>query len=135
MILLNHGANAKNLDRNKLRNLVDFKYNKYIEDSTAAVSVNPKRFWGLLRSKIKIKNIPTSVSDQGNTCSSSKDKASMFNNFFYSNFTHTGRNVTFPFISEFINRHLSNISTSISETRLILDKIDPNKATGPGIHQ
>ena len=39
--------------RNKLRNLVDFKYNKYIEDSTAAVSDNPKRFWGLLRSKNK----------------------------------------------------------------------------------
>ena len=47
--------------RNKLRNLVDLKYKKFIEDTTASVCDNPKRFWGLLRSRIKNKNIPTTI--------------------------------------------------------------------------
>ena len=118
--------------RNKLGNLVDFKYNKYIEDTTSAVCDNPKRFWGLLRSKTKNKNIPTRMSDDEKTCTSSNEKASMFNNFFFSNFTNVnGNNCTYPFIPEFVNPNLSNVEISIAETRLIVDNIDPNKATGP----
>ena len=117
--------------RNKLRNLVDFKYDKYIEDSTAAVCDNPKRFWGLLRSKMKNKNTPLNLYDEAKSCTSSKDKASMFNNFFYSNFTNTNGTGPFPYIHEFINPNLNKLEISIAETRLILDNIDPNKATGP----
>ena len=117
--------------RNKLRNLVDFKYNKYIEDTTSAVNDNPKRFWGLVRSKTKNKNIPNNISHNGKIASSARARATMFNEFFFSNFTNIDANASFPSINEFKNPNLAHIEISIAETRLVLDNIDPNKATGP----
>jgi len=117
--------------RKKLRNLVDAKYKHYIADTTEAVVDNPKRFWGLLKTKTKNKNIPENIHNEDVTENTSIGKAKLFNNFFYSNFSSTANDSNLPPINEVRNQHLCSLNVSIAETRLVLDNIDPNKATGP----
>ena len=116
--------------RNKLKNLVDSKYHHYIEDTTAAIDENPKRFWSLLKSKCKKKTIPQEI-HRGQTKAESPDqKATLFNDFFQSNFTNNA-NASFPNVNSLRNRNLCDLSISIAETRLIMQNININKATGP----
>ena len=92
---------------------------------------NPKRFWGLLKTKTKNKNIPENIHNEDVTENTSIGKAKLFNNFFYSNFSSTANDSNLPPINEVRNQHLCSLNVSIAETRLVLDNIDPNKATGP----
>ena len=117
--------------RNKLNNLVNSKYISYISNTVDSISKNPKRLWGLLRVKCKNKNIPDVMRMGSELANSARDKANMFNNFFYSNFTRVTNAFSFPSISEIIDLRLSSTRVTFADIRLILDNLDSNKATGP----
>ena len=58
-------------------------------------------------------------------------KAFLFNRFFQANFTAPGEMSDLPQINEIVNHNLESCEISIAETRLIIDNIDVNKASGP----
>ena len=81
--------------------------------------------------KTKSKNIPENIYNEDVTENTSLGKAKLFNSFFYSNFSSATDDSNLPPINKVQNQHICNLKVSIAETRLVLDKIDPNKATGP----
>ena len=117
--------------RNKLKNLVNSKYNNFIKESSQDISINPKRFWSLLRAKTKSKNIPENVYFDTSYAHTPIRKAFLFNRFFQANFTLPEDTSHLPQINELTNPNLESCQISIAETRLIIDNIDTNKASGP----
>ena len=118
--------------RNKLRNFVNSKYHNYIKDCSDNIASNPKRFWSLLRAKTKHRSILKKVHLDNRSAQKPIRKAFLFNSFFESNFTkHDSESQLPPAINDFVNPNLSSCTISIAETRIILDNIDTNKATGP----
>lgn len=126
----NSWANYKKI-RNKLRNLTNSKYIKYISDSVDFIASNPKRMWSLIRAKCKNKSIPDTVHHAGNKADNAKQKATIFNGFFFSNFTSDSDDMTYPDINVTNDPSLRNVTVHVADIRLILDSIDPSKATGP----
>jgi hypothetical protein len=116
--------------RNKLKTLIQNKYNSYIASTFSNLSSNPKRFWGLVRAKCKNKSLPDKITNGDLSASNAIDKANLLNNFFYSNFTPP-YNDDLPNVNSFINPDLCDLTFSIAETRLLLTSIDSTKATGP----
>ena len=118
--------------RNKLRNFVNSKYHNYIKDCSDNIASNPKRFWSLLRAKTKHRSIPKKVHLDNRSAQTPIRKAFLFNSFFESNFTkHDSESQLPSAINDYVKPNLSSCTISIAETRLILDNIDTNKATGP----
>ena len=117
--------------RNNLKTLLNVKYNQYIRDTFDDVSVNPKRFWGLVRSRCKNKSIPNEVCYNNITESSPKGKANLFNAFFSSNFLSGISDDVLPNITTFINPRLTNLHVDVVDVRLLLSTLNPNKACGP----
>ena len=118
--------------RSKLRNFVNSKYLNYIKDCSGKIASNPKRFWGLLRAKTKHRSIPKKVHLDNRSAQTPIRKAFLFNSFLESNFTkHDSESQLPPAINDFVNPNLSSCTISIAKTRLILNNIDTNKATGP----
>ena len=117
--------------RNKLKNLVNSKYNNFIKESSQDISINSKHFWSLLQAKTKSKNIPEKVYFDTSYAHTPIRKAFLFNRFFHANFTLPKDTSHLPQINEFANPNLESCQISIAETRLIIDNIDTNKASGP----
>ena len=117
--------------RNELRNLTNSKYINYIKNSAYDLSNNTKRFWGVLKARLKTKSIPDKMQYRDTTANSPKSKATLFNNFFYSNFTFDDDNLVYPNITTNIDERLRDIRFDIVDIRIILDHLDVSKATGP----
>lgn len=125
----NHWATYRRL-RNSLKTLINNKHNQYIIDSSSNISSNPKRFWSIVRSKTKTKSFPTEICNGNLKASSSQEKADLFNDFFYSNFSYTN-DEELPEIESFINPNLTGLTLDVVDIRLLLTTINANKATGP----
>ena len=117
--------------RNDLRTLVNKKHNDYIKQTCHNLPTQPKRFWGLIRSKRAKKSIPAEVKHGDRLEFSPNGKATLFNEYFYSNFTTPDAFRDLPPIDTFIDPHLIDLEISTAEVRLILSTLDPHKATGP----
>jgi hypothetical protein len=65
--------------RNNLRTLTNRKYNNYIREISSNLCTNPKRFWGLIRSKRKTRSIPAEVHYANRVESNPTSKATLFN--------------------------------------------------------
>lgn len=116
--------------RNKLRSLVNKKYDHYVYESFSGNSENMKRFWGLVRSKCKNKTTPPRVSYNDRTESTPLGKAKLFNSFFHSNFS-ANTNIEPPEINSFVNPDLVNVQLDVVDIRLLLTTIDIKKTSGP----
>ena len=117
--------------RNRLRYLINSKYNKYINDTYNDICSNPKRFWGLVQSKRKSRSSPSCVTVDGATESSPSRKAQLFNKYFHSNFTQDSDCQNLPDIDYFQNENISDVQLDIPEIRLLLSTLDSGKAIGP----
>ena len=85
----------------------------------------------MLRAKTKSKNIPENVYFDTSYAHTPIRKAFLFNRFFQANFTLPEDTSHLPQINELANPNLESCQISIAETRLIIDNIDTNKASGP----
>ena len=75
--------------------MAKYNYNQYINDFRATLVDNPKPFWSFFRSKTR-SNLPQVISDDNGIAASSKEKATLFNNYFYSVFTQPKDHLFFP---------------------------------------
>ncbi len=123
--------NSYKTARNELKNLVNKKYNAYIENSSEDIAKKPKLFWKLLKSKTKTKHIPDRLSYQDKLFSKPEEKAKGFNDYFESVFIKTDRNTPLPNVNSFQNLNLMYLQIADSDVLKILKEIDPSKATGP----
>ena len=104
-----HWSKFKKL-RNRLKNLITAKYDQYIDGFGATLIDNPKRFWSFFRSKTRSKSLPQVISDtNGITATSSKEKATLFNNYFFSVFTQPKDHMNLPNIPFFEHESLGDI--------------------------
>ncbi len=117
--------------RNKLKSLINKKYSAYINEVSNDASNNPKRFWGLVKNKSKSRHIPETISYKGINETNAKNKANLFNTFFFDNFTTEDIGDELPAVDSFLNPNLNQIVVSVAEVRLALESLDPSKATGP----
>jgi hypothetical protein len=117
--------------RNRLKSLINEKYDGYIANSFTDMSNNPKRFWGIVRSRTRSRSLPVEVINNNNIANNDIDKANLFNNYFYSNFTEPVPNENLPEIQSYDNPALSLLVVTVAEVRLILSNLDTKKATGP----
>ena len=116
-------------NRNKLRTLVNNKHNDYIRASYDALSANPKRFWGMVKSKYKNKTSPTLLKFLDKSETSPCGKANLLNQFFHSNFTYDDQ-TTLPHINAFTHPDLMVFTFDIPEVRLLLETLNTSKAAG-----
>ena len=69
--------------RNRLKHLIRYKYNDYIDSLGAKISHNPKRFWSYFRSKTQYRTLSQVIKGDNRTASVARDKAQLFNSYFY----------------------------------------------------
>ncbi len=117
--------------RNKLKSLIKSKYLNYINDLSNSTSNKSKRFWGVIKNKTKSRFIPETIYYKDKHSSNPKDKANLFNEFFYNNFTTRENGSVLPEVEEILNPELREIQVSVAEVRLALNSLDISKATGP----
>ncbi len=115
----------------ELKRLMNWKYKNYINNIADNVAEHPKRFWGLLKSKTKSRHIPDTIYYLDQKETQPKEKASLFNRFFASNFTQSDTGRSMPSVPLFQNDYLSNLTVSTDEVELALLNINTTKATGP----
>ena len=126
-----HWSRFKKL-RNRLKNLITAKYDQYIDGFGATLVDNPKRFWSFFRSKTRSKSLPQVISDDnGVAASSPKEKATLFNNYFYSVFTQPKDHLFFPNISTSEHNSLGDIELQTDDVLEILKNLNTTKASGP----
>ena len=116
--------------RNSLKTLINTKYNQYILNSSENISTNPKRFWGLVRSRCKNKTLPVELNHEDSIATSSQEKANLFNLFFSTNFSAAVHEQP-PDSNTFINPDLADVRLEVAEVRLLLTTMNANKASGP----
>ena len=116
--------------RNYVKKLMSWKYKCYINDLSASLNTNPKRFWGFLKTKSKNKSSPTTILENGQEYTDPAVKANIFNTFFHSVFSRDEHMVP-PEVNATFDPNLNNISISVSDVLKNLKALDPSKAIGP----
>jgi hypothetical protein len=116
--------------RNKYKNLLTNKYNAFINGMGEVIKDNPKRFWSYFKSKSQYKSLPHVVKGANGSASSPQDKASLFNNYFFSVFTTPDPDKPLPNIDSFQNPSLGSFSLKPKEVFDILINLDTSKAIG-----
>jgi hypothetical protein len=116
--------------RNQLRNLTRDKYRSHVNALGEEVKTNPKKLWSFYHSKTKSNSIPDTVRLNEQSASDGMAKAELFNQHFYSVFSHQPPTVL-PEISIFKNENLECLSFTAELVEKVLDKLDVSKASGP----
>lgn len=128
--LPHHWATFRKL-RNRLKNLISSKFNNYIDSLGATVANNPKRFWSFFKAKTKIRSLPKVISWDNTTATSAKDKATLFNNYFFSVFTQPKICPHLPKIPIVQLPSLGNMQVAEDNVLDILCNLNVSKAYGP----
>jgi hypothetical protein len=113
---------------NNLKNLVNIKHKTFLNDSIQDLDVNPKKFWGIVSSKNKKGAIPDKVKLDNAEAILPKDKAELFNKFFFSQFNNN--DYTCPDQPIFANLNLGHITVTEHEVLTIIKGLSTNKAMG-----
>ncbi|KAI8502449.1 hypothetical protein Bbelb_200370 [Branchiostoma belcheri] len=117
--------------RNKLKNLLSAKYNKYLVSLSSTLQESPKRFWAFVRAKSKSRSLPTDVHLNGTVVQSAPDKANMFNDYFFSTFSAPDPNVIKPDIDVIVDERLCNLLLAVESVENVLVNLNTSKAVGP----
>ncbi|KAI8499866.1 hypothetical protein Bbelb_221830 [Branchiostoma belcheri] len=125
-----HWAKFRKL-RNKLKNILSSKYRNFLDGLSSSLQESPKRFWSFVRAKAKAKSLPSVVKNDGSIAQSAKEKANIFNQYFYSTFSPVDRNTSKPDIDIVSVDALSNLQFSVDVVQDVLASLDITKAVGP----
>ena len=113
----------KNLVRSKMRE------NLYCSNDNNTIT---KKFRARVKSKSKSTRIPTVMKNKNKISSNELDKANMFNEFFFDQFSNE---FTYDVGIDFSNDDLFDIDFSCTRVKQFLDNVNKNKAPSPdGIH-
>ena len=126
----NHWSRFRSI-RNELKNCISRKYKSFVEHLAQISKTNPKSFWSFFRSKTKSRLVPGVVQHASVTACDGHDKATLFNNYFYSVFSRSPEYPDLPNINVIIDSNLSSVNFSTVKVRQVLSKIDVSKACGP----
>ena len=123
--------------------LLDAKYHDYLNNIKLCLHSNPKKFWTFAKANNKNTTNPVFVKSGGTFASSATERASIFNTYFQSMFTHDclvtdldpdtyGHNVIFSdnTTETQVLEQLSEIHLSVKEVESCLNSIDITKASG-----
>ena len=98
---------------------------------------NPKLYWKLLKQSVKtnrnseiIPPLKTVINGHEKFCFTDHDKANCLNDYFSSISTVDDSNATLPTFERKTKNSLSDIQTTQSEIKEIIDTLDLNKAVG-----
>ena len=116
--------------RNHVKAVLKLKYDSYITSLGDLCIENPKRFWSFFRSKTRSHSIPVEITDGNSKCSNAKEKATLFNNYFSSLFTHSD-NLTPNFVTPTTPAPIPLPSVTPDEISTILKSLSVNKACPP----
>ena len=118
--------------RTKVNKLIRQAHNNYINNIIGnSFKDNPKLFWSYIKSnKVENVNIPTLISNSGETCNSDKAKATALNNQFQSVFTDEDFS-NFPTKGQTCYRSAPELSIHTNGVYKLLIGLDCSKATGP----
>ena len=95
-------------------------------------NVITKKFWAHVKSKTKSSRIPEVMKNNNRISSNNLDKANMFNDYFFEQFSNES---TYDVDIDFSNDDMFDIDFSCTRVKQFLDNININKAPGPdGIH-
>ena len=106
---------------------------------TESEKSNPKLYWKLLKQSVKtnhsknseiIPPLKTVINGHEKFCVSDQDKANCLNDYFSSISTVDDSNATLPTFERKTENSLSDIQTTESEIKEIIDTLDLNKAVG-----
>jgi hypothetical protein len=114
---------------NDVKKLVKTKYNEYLTNALENVNICPKNFWGLVNCKNNKKSLPDTMYYGDSCAKSSKDKACLFNQFFYNQFSKSDLPV--PHVNQFVNDNLSSLILTHDEVLKALQGIKAHKAYNP----
>jgi hypothetical protein len=114
---------------NDVKKLVKTKYNDYLSDALENVNICPKNFWGLVNCKNNKKSLPDTMFYGDTYAKSPKDKACLFNQFFYNQFS--SNDLAVPQVNQFANDNLSSLTLTHDEVFKALQGIKVHKAYNP----
>ena len=99
--------------------------NLYNSDDPALIT---KKFWSHVKSNSKSQRIPESINLNGRYRSEPKEKAELFNSFFFEQFSGES---SYDIPIDWTNDALFDIDFSPTKIQVLLSKINSNKACGP----
>ena len=117
--------------KHHLKHLIQEKMrsNLHDEDDPSLIS---KRFWSHVKATSNSSRIPETVSYKNKFRSNVKDQAELFNGFFFDQFSDSS---TYSIPINFRDDLSNNFFMSHHDIRVLLNKLNSNKAPGPdGIH-
>ena len=117
--------------RNRIKNLITRKANLYINNLCENLTTNPKKFWTYLKNKTKKNTLPQILRNAlGVEATSDLDKATMFNDYFYSTFNFE-KDLPLPVIEWDQDPELSHLIITSPEVSDQLKGLNTSKAIGP----
>jgi hypothetical protein len=121
--------NYKDL-RNRMKNLVNRKYNQYINTISENIGHTPKKFWNLISSRNKSKSSPDRILEGNNELTDPREKACAFNTYFASIFSKW-EDKDLPPLDTYTDDNLGHVHIDINEVTKELQNLDITKAPGP----
>lgn len=119
----------------KARNQAKWECRKAVRDFEQKIASqsknNPKAFFSYAKSKLKSKSGIADLNYNGETATTSKDKATMLNDFFSSVFTKEDISNLPSFDERKYNNPLKQIEITTETVKKKLHQLNPSKASGP----
>ena len=129
------GDPAKWVKYKRLSNCVKDQLNKaywnFVNDLTASLKTNPKKFWSFVKARIGNRSVASCIEYEGQRAYTPLDKANLFNSFFHSVYIKASEASNFQNPNQLTEHVIGDLSCSVEEVTKLLQSIDVNKASGP----
>ena len=106
-------------------------YWNYVNDLTASLKTNPKKFWSFVKARIGNRSVASCIEYEGQRAYTPLDKANLFNSFFHSVYIKASEASNFQNPNQLTEHVIGDLSCSVEEVTKLLQSIDVNKASGP----
>lgn len=121
--------------RDRVRDLQDQCFQRFLRSTEDAIHSDPKRFWSFLKSRSNSKSIPSSMNFNGGQLNTGTDICIAFSTYFNSNFLRvtTSSDSLDPNVPSMPDSccDISSIEVNPDLLTHLLLKLDPSKSAGP----
>ena len=118
------GDPAKWVKYKRLSNCVKDQSSKaywnYVNDLTASLKTNPKKFWSFVKARIGNRSVASCIEYEGQRAYTPLDKANLFNSFFQSVYIKVSKASNFQNSNQLTEHVIGDLSCSVEEVTKLL---------------
>ena len=97
-------------------------YWNYVNDLTASLKTNPKKFWSFVKARIGNRSVASCIEYEGQRAYTPLDKANLFNSFFQSVYIKVSKASNFQNSNQLTEHVIGDLSCSVEEVTNYFNK-------------